>query len=346
MGVPCLRPAPIPRRKPQAALHYLRRRRLVAGSLGATLAARGRAQAPWPQRPVRIVIGFAAGGGVDITARLVGQHLAERLGQSVLIENRPGANGNLATEVTARATDGHTILLGNIGNLAINNELNPRLAFDTLRDFAPVAQVNEAPLFLTIAARLPIRTLDDLVAYARAHPGRLSFASAGTGSAHHLTLELFRRSLGLDIQHVPYRGIAPGIADFIAGTLDGFVDGLNGARPVAEAGFGRILATTGAARAPWLPEVPTIAEAANLPGYEVQSWMALMAPAAMPPEAQLRLQAECEQLLQPGTPLFRALDGQGFVGRFRDGAATRALIEAERARWGRIIREAGITPAD
>jgi tripartite-type tricarboxylate transporter receptor subunit TctC len=238
------------------------------------------------------------------------------------------------------------VFFGNTGNLAINNELYPRLGFDTLRDFTPVAQVNESPFVLTVATRLPVRTLDDLLAHARANPGRLSFASAGIGSAHHLALELFRRSLGLDIQHVPYRGMAPAIADFVAGNVDGFFDGLNGARPVTEAGLGRMLATTGAARAPWLPEVPTIAEAANLPGYEVQSWMALMVPAAMPPEARLRLQVECEQLLQPGTPLVRALDAQGFVGRFRDGAATRALIEAERARWGRIIREAGITPND
>ena len=342
------RRVPHPDRAPsRAAVHFLRRRRVVAAGLGTALARPVRAQTPWPQRPLRMVVGFPAGGGVDIIARLLASQMATRLGQPVVIENRGGANGNVAMEASARAAaDGYTLFFGNIGNLAINNELFPRLSFDTLRDFTPVAQVNEHYFYMAIARRVPVASLAEFVGYARANPGRLSFGSPGLGSAHHLGFELFSRPLGLDIVHIPYRGEAPALQDLAAGNLDFTIGGYGALLPLIEAGHARIVATTAAQRLPWLPDMPTVAEAAPLPGYDLTGWMAVMAPAATPPAILRRLEQEIAESLRPDGEVARVLETRGVTARFRDGAATRALITAERVRWGRIIREAGITPVE
>jgi tripartite-type tricarboxylate transporter receptor subunit TctC len=337
-----------PARPTRATLNHLRRRRLVAAGLATTAAGRpGAAQAPWPQRPLRLLVGVPPGGGVDIIARLVAAQLADRLGQPVVVENRAGASGNLAMEAVARAPrDGLTLFFGNTGQLAINNEIFPALGIDTLRDLEPVALIAENFFFFVTARRLPVTTLAEFIAHARAHPGRLTFGSTGVGSAHQLAFEMFRRPLGLDIVHVPYRGAAPAIQDFMAGNLDLYLDGHGSIEPLLSGGQGRLLAHSAPARLPWLPDTPTVAEAAPLPGYQVTGWMAVMAPAATPPEILARLEAETRVVLRPDGLVAQALAGRGVTARFRDGAATRAIIAAERAQWRRVIREAGITAQD
>ncbi|MGG5818905.1 Bug family tripartite tricarboxylate transporter substrate binding protein [Falsiroseomonas sp. HW251] len=340
MPVPLALPRHRPR--PRAALHYLRRRRVVG--TGLALAARPAwAQAPWPRMPLRIVVGFAAGGGIDLSARLLARSLADALGQSVHVENRTGANGGPAMEAVLRAGDNHTLLFGNTGSLALNNEFFPDLGYDSLRDFTPVGLLVEGPFFLGVSARLPVATLPDLVAHARAHPGRLTFASNGIGSLHQLAFEQLRRPLGLDIHHVPYRGIALAMPDVAAGRVDLVMDPYATMRPAEEAGQVRLIAVTGASRIAMRPDLPTVAEAAGLPGYEALSWMALMVPASMP-EANRRLLESAMAAALQGGELPAALERLGLPPRFRDGAATRAYIEAERARFRRIIREAGIRP--
>jgi tripartite-type tricarboxylate transporter receptor subunit TctC len=293
--------------------------------------------------PVRMVVGFPAGGGIDLAARSLARSLADALGQPMQVENRTGANGGPAMEAALRASDGHTLLFGNTGSLAINNELFPSLGIDSLRDFTPVGQLIEGPFFVGVSARLPITTLPELIAYARLHPGQLDFGSNGIGSLHHLAFEQFRRPLGLDIHHIPYRGIPLAMPDLAAGRLGFVMDPYATMRPAEEAGHLRIVAVTSASRVDLRPDLPTVAEAAGLPGYEVLAWMALMAPATMPDAIRQQLEATMASALQ-GDELPRALERQGLSPRFRDGAATRALIEAERARYRALIRQGGIRP--
>ncbi len=340
MPVKNARPCPGPATR--AALHYLRRRRIVVTGL-AIAAGPGRAETPWPQRPVRIVVGFAAGGGVDLAARLLARTLSDALGQPVQVENRTGANGSLATESVVRARDGHTLLFGNTGSLAINNALFPDLGTDSLRDLAPVGLLVETPFFLALSARLPFTTLPAFIAHARANPGRLTFGSGGIGSAHHLAFEQLRRALGLEIAHVPYRGMALAMQDLAGGRLDFVMDAYPTIRAAEEAGHAHVVAVTASSPVSRRPELPTVAAAAGLPGYEVLSWMALMVPATTPAPIRQLLEAALAKALREGE-LSQALEQSGLPPRFRDGAATRAMIETERARYATLIREAGIRP--
>jgi tripartite-type tricarboxylate transporter receptor subunit TctC len=340
--MPVANPRPASPHRPRAALHYLRRRRVVAASLAIAARPAG-AQAPWPQRPVRLVVGFAPGGGVDIAARLLARTWSGMLGQPVLVENRAGANGGLATESVMRAGDGHTLLFGNTGQIAINNELFPSLGYDSLRDFAPVGLVQETPFFFAVARRLPVSSLAEFVAFARTHPGTLNFGSPGVGSLQHLAFERFRRSLGLEIAHVPYRGMAIALQDLAGDRLEFVMDAGANIRAAEQAGHARIFAVTSSARVASRPEVPTVSEAAGLPDYEVRSWMALLTPVTTPPAIRAAMEAALAAALREGE-LPQAMERVGFPPRFLDGAATRALIEAERARYGALIREAGIKP--
>jgi tripartite-type tricarboxylate transporter receptor subunit TctC len=340
--MPVANPRPARPHRPRAALHYLRRRRVVAASLA--IAARpASAQAPWPQRPVRLVVSTQPGTGVDIAARLLARRWSATLGQPVVVDNRGGANGSLAMDSVARAGDGHTLLFANTGALAINNELFATFAHDSLRDFAAVGLLVQAPYFFAVARHLPVATLVDFVDYARAHPRVLNFGSAGIGSLQHLAFEQFRRALGLDIAHVPYRGMADAFRDLAGGRLDVVLDGYPGTHAAEKAGGARIVAVTSSERVAWRFEVPTVAEAAGVPGYAVLSWLALMAPVATPEAIRATMEAALAAALREGE-LPQALEQAGVSPRFLDGAATRAFIAAERARYGALIREAGIKP--
>jgi tripartite-type tricarboxylate transporter receptor subunit TctC len=326
---------------PRRALLGALRQGALLGALVAPVIAR--AQADYPTRPIRLVVGFPPGGGVDIIARLLAPKLQERLAQPVLVENRGGANGNIAMDLVVKSpADGYVLFYGNIGNLGVTNALYPSLSFDTLRDFAPVAQTMESFLAFTVAADVPAQSLAELIAFAKAHPGRLNGASAGGGGPTHLALELFKRAAGVDITHVPYRGSAPAIQDLAGGRVQLIIDGYTLVRPVVESGRARVLAVTSAARQAALPGVPTAAETPGLAGFEAGSWHMLVAPAATP-AAVIRRLDDAVRSAMTETDLPAAFAAQNVAPRYRGAAEARAFLAAERERWTRVIREAGIT---
>ena len=296
----------------------------------------------YPARPVRMVIGFPPGGGVDIVARLVAPRLSEALGQPFLVENRAGANGNIAMDaVVQSAPDGYTLFYGNVGNLAVTNALYRNLNFDTARDFIPVAQTMESFSVIAVSADLPVRSLPGLMAYARANPGRLNGASAGAGGPTHLALELFKRQFDLNIVHVPYRGSAPAILDLAGGRVQMIIDGYSLMRPAVESGRVRVLAVTAARREALLPDIPTTSEA-GAPGFEAGSWHMLTAPRGTPQPALDRLEGALRRALAEPA-LVAAMAQQGVAARFRGQREAAAFFAAERERWTRVIREANIT---
>ncbi|WP_431302776.1 Bug family tripartite tricarboxylate transporter substrate binding protein [Sediminicoccus sp. BL-A-41-H5] len=325
--------------------HHLHRAavaRRAALALPTLLLARPAAAQEYPSRPVRVVIGFPPGGGVDIVARLIMPRLSEALGQPFLVENRAGANGNIAMDAVHQSTpDGYTLFYGNVGNLAVTNALYRNLSFDTARDFVPIGQTMESFSVIAVNAELPIRTLPELMAYARANPGRLNGASAGAGGPTHLALELFKRQFNLDIVHVPYRGSAPAIVDLAGGRVQMIIDGYSLMRSAVESGRVRVLAVTAARREALLPDIPTTAEA-GAPGFEAGSWHMLTAPRGTPQAALDRLEAALGRAL--GEPaLVAAMAQQGVAARFRNQRDAAAFFTAERERWTRVIREGNIT---
>jgi tripartite-type tricarboxylate transporter receptor subunit TctC len=316
--------------------------RRAALALPALILARPAAAQDYPSRPVRVVIGFPPGGGVDIVARLIMPRLSEALGQPFLVENRAGANGNIAMDAVHQSTpDGYTLFYGNVGNLAVTNALYRNLSFDTLRDFVPIGQTMESFSVIAVNAELPIRTLPELMAYARANPGRLNGASAGAGGPTHLALELFKRQFNLDIVHVPYRGSAPAIVDLAGGRVQLIIDGYSLMRSAVESGRVRVLAVAAARREALLPNIPTTAEA-GAPGFEAGSWHMLTAPRGTPQAALDRLErALGAALAEPA--LVAAMAQQGVAARFRNQRDAAAFFAAERERWTRVIREGNIT---
>ncbi|MGG5823455.1 tripartite tricarboxylate transporter substrate-binding protein [Falsiroseomonas sp. HW251] len=327
-----------PRHRGDDAMMLSRRALLAAPALLCPL--RLRAQTA---RPVRVVVGFPPGGGTDATARTLVRALTAATGQAFVVENRAGANGNLAMAAVATAPpDGQTLYFGNLGTLAISNALYRDLPFDTLRDFAAVSQVVAIALVVAIRADLPATNLAEFLALARSRPGSLSMGSGGNGSITHLAFELLRRQAGLDIQHVPYRGSAPALVDLAAGRIDLMIDTYGLLKPQAEAGRVRLLAWTSATRQAAAPDLPTAAES-GLPGYDVTGWQGLVAPAATPAEAITRLDAAVAQEMA-GSELPSALAAQGATPEYLGAAAFGARIRAERSRWSAIVRDARITP--
>jgi tripartite-type tricarboxylate transporter receptor subunit TctC len=317
-------------------------RRLALALPIAALALRGGTaqEAGWPSRPVRIIVPFAAGSTTDLLGRLVAQRLAEALGQAVVVENRPGAGGNIGTEAAARAApDGHTLLMGAASTNAINPSLYRSLRFDPFRDFAPIALVGSVTNVLVVPPSLSPTSVAELVALARTRP--LSFASGGAGGTIHLSGELFRSMARLDMVHVPYNGGAAALPDLLSGRVDLMFDGLPTSLPHIRAGRLRALGVTSTGRSPALPEVPTIAEA-GLPGYEAEGWFGLFAPAATPAPILARLTEELSRML--ADPAVAAqLAAQGARPGDRIGEAFARFVLAERDKWGAVIRTAGIT---
>ncbi len=319
--------------------HFLR---LAAGACALPVISRVAWGQSYPSRPVRIIVGFAAGGPNDILGRLIAQWLSQRLGQQFVVENRPGAGSNIATEAVMRApADGHTLLLVGTPN-AINATLYDTLNFDFIRDIAPVASLMRGALVMLVHPSVPAKTLPEFIAYAKANPGRLSYGSGGIGGITHLTPELFKQEAGgLDILHVPYRGVAPAIADLLAGQVQ-FVF----TNPVPlighiNAGRLRALAITTTIRSEVLPDIPTIGE--FVPGYEASSFFGLGAPKDTPAEIVDRLNKEVDAALVD--PKFKAqlanLDGTVLGGSPAD---FRKLIAEETEKWRKVIRLANIKP--
>jgi tripartite-type tricarboxylate transporter receptor subunit TctC len=320
----------------------LARRQLLklAASAGALPVAGQFAHAQaWPSRPLRIVIGYPAGGSTDLIARIIGNWLSQRLGQPVIIENKPGAATNLAAQtVVSAAPDGYTLLFAVASN-AINASLYQNLSFNFLRDIAPVAGLAELPLVLEVNPSVPVKTIAEFVAYAKANPGKINIASFGTGTISHLAIELFKGTTGANLVHVPYRGGAPMITDLLSGQVQAAVDALPNSLPHIQRGAVRPLAVMPPARTPSLPDVPAMSE--TLPGYVVSTWSGIGVPSGTPPAIVERLGREINAgLADPnikarfaevgGTPIVLSAGGFG------------KLIADDTEKWAKVVKAAGV----
>jgi tripartite-type tricarboxylate transporter receptor subunit TctC len=296
----------------------------------------------WPSKPVKVIVPFAPGGASDLMPRLVGDKLTGMWGQPVVIENRPGAAGNLGMEVGAKsAPDGYTLLSAPNGNMVVNPHMYSRLAYDVFRDLAPVTRISAVQNVLVVHPDVPAKDMKELVALAKAKPGTLNFASPGNGSQAHVAVELLKLRLGLDLVHVPYQGVGPAIKDLLGGRINVMVAQVPSALPHIKAGKLRALAVCSSAPLPALPGVPTVASAAGLPGFEAVSWYALMAPAGTPREVIAKIQGDVARVLQM-PDVREKLEAMGAEPSGETPAELAARIKAEYDAWGDVVRKAGI----
>jgi tripartite-type tricarboxylate transporter receptor subunit TctC len=325
-----------------AMIHSTTRRRFVFGALAAPFVARGAmAQAGFPSRPVRIVIGFPPGGGIDILARLMAPKMSERLGQPVIVENRPGANGLIAAQGTAQTEpDGHAILFGTTGNLAVNPVIYAgKSGLDFERDFAPLSLVASLPFVLVVNPAVQAKSVKELIDLAKARPGEMLFGSSGNGGLPHLCGELLNLQAGIQTRHVPYRGSAPAFTDLISGQVQFVFDALAIAQPHIESGKLRAIATTGGKRMTALPDIPVAKD--TLPNFEVVNWYGMVVRAGTPAPIVSRLNQEVASALrQPDVAERAASLGLDLVGSTPEQFA--ALQRAEISKWGEVIRTAKI----
>jgi tripartite-type tricarboxylate transporter receptor subunit TctC len=292
-------------------------------------------------RPVHLIVGFAAGGPNDVTARLIGQFLSERLGQSFIIENRTGAGGNIGTEAVVRApADGYTLLLATGAN-AVNASLYDKLSFNFIRDVAPVAGIMRAPNVMVVNPTLPAKTVPEFISYAKVNPGKINMATAGNGSAPHISGELFKMMAGVDLVPVAYRGGGPALVDLLAGQMQVMFEPTISTIEYVRAGKLRALAVTSATRSELLPDIPTVGE--FLPGYEASQWYGIGAPKGTPAEIVERLNREINAGL--ADPRLKArLADLGGVPMPMNPAAFGTLVADETEKWGKVIRTANIKP--
>jgi tripartite-type tricarboxylate transporter receptor subunit TctC len=314
--------------------------RWAVASLLALATALASAQA-YPTRPIRILVPSTPGGSVDTLARMVSRHLSEKWNQQVVVDNRAGAGGVIAAELAAKASpDGHTLIMGTVASMATNVSLTRNLSYHPTRDFDPVTLVAAQQLMLVVNPSVPAESVADLLRLARAKPGQLTFASAGNGSGGHLSGELFRMLTGIDIVHVPYKGVSPAMLDVVSGQVTMSFASVISGTPQVRSGKLRALAVTGLRRSPAQPDVPTMIEA-GIKGYESSTWYGLLAPKGTPRAIVMKLHQEVVALLQqPATRERLLAEGAEPVGNTPD--QFRAFIDAEIAKWGRTIRGAGL----
>ena len=322
----------------------IHRRALLAAGSATILAGTARAQDAWPTRPVSVIVPFVAGGPSDITARIIAQRMAMTVGQPVVAENRPGANGEVAGRAVARAApDGHTILVGSIGVFAINAALRPNLGYDPVREFSPITLAVTTPNVLVVnAQRVPANTLPELVAWLKANAGKTSYSTSGVGSSDHLTMELFKQETGTDPTHVPYGGGAAAATDLIAGNVQLSFQNLGTVAAHIQGGRLKAIAVSSRQRHPILPQVPTVIES-GIADFEVTSWQAAMAPANVPAPILARLNAEATAALKHPESVQR-LEQIGFTMVANGAADYGAFQRAEIERWRRVVQAANIRP--
>ena len=297
--------------------------------------------APWPSKPITYVVPFAAGGTTDILARLIGEKLSKALGQPIIVENRPGAGGNIGSDFVARAApDGYTILGGTISSHAINVSLYAKMPYDPEKNFAPITLIGSLANVLAVNADSPIRTVQELIAEAKAKPGALTFASSGAGTSQHLAGELFKRLAGVEITHIPYKGSSPALQDLIGGHVSMVFDNVVAVAALIKSGKVRPLGVTSLKRVQAFPDVPTIAES-GLSDYEVVSWQGIFAPAGTPPDIVKRLNEEIVKILRMPDVVER-MDTLGLepVGNTPEEFAK--FQRAEIAKWAKVVKEAGL----
>jgi tripartite-type tricarboxylate transporter receptor subunit TctC len=327
----------------KAALPFHRRHMLGLVAVVAAVPAMLGAQVPgaYPQRPVRIVVPYPPGGSNDVLARLLAQKLPELWGQPVVVENKPGAAGNIgAAEVAKAVPDGHTVLLTNVNITSMNPALSARLPFDPERDFAPISLLGTTTLVLVVHPSVPARDLREFLALARQRPGRFSYASSGNGSPQHMSAEMFKAMTGTRIVHIPYRGAAPAVADVVGGQVDMTVGVVNQLLPHIRAGRVTALGVTSRKRLASLPEVPTLDEA-GVPGYESEIWLGLAAPAGTPGAVVEAInQAARKVMAQP--EVVSRLAGQGIEPLVSTPEQMRQRAADDLKRWTQVIRSAGI----
>jgi len=311
-------------------------------ALAAATAGAAFAQAGYPSKPVRMVVPSSAGGGTDIVARIIAPELSKRLGQQVVIDNRPGAGTMIGIEVAAKSPpDGYTLLIG-LSTLAINSALYKKVPYDPQRDFAPITQAVSSATIIVVHPSIPVKTLKELIAFARARPDQLNYASAGTGTYPHMTMELFLSMAKLKMVHIPYKGTAPAMIDMVAGQVATMAATILTGMPQIRAGRLRPLAITSAARSPIVPDIPTVAEA-GLPGYESVQWYGMLAPARTPKDIITRLHGDTTRILQqPEIKARFAGDGADPVGSTPEEFSR--YIQSELTKWAKVAREAGIQP--
>jgi tripartite-type tricarboxylate transporter receptor subunit TctC len=311
----------------------------LAAAAALPISARNAEAQAYPTRPVRLIVGYSAGGTADIVARIIAQRLTERLGQPVVVENKPGATTNIATQaVISAAPDGNTLLYVTAAN-ATNASLYSTLPFNFMRDIVPVAGLVEFTLVLVVNAALPVHSIGEFVAYAKANPGKISMASFGVGSTSHLSGELLKLVTGIDTVHVPYRGGAPMITDLVSGQVQAAFDALPESLPHIRTGALRPLAVTTAARAESLPDIPTIGD--TIPGYEASSWAGLGAPRGTPPATIETLRREAAAAL--ANPAIRSrLNDLGSAPWPLGPDAFGAYIAAETEKWAKVVKFAGV----
>ncbi|WGT63528.1 Bug family tripartite tricarboxylate transporter substrate binding protein [Variovorax paradoxus] len=317
--------------------------RFIAAGLGLVLAATAARADTWPSKPITFIVPTAPAGSTDIMARMVGDPLHRALGQPVVVDNRPGASGNIGAEAVARAApDGYTLLMQYSGYHVGNPSLYPQLKWSPTKDFVPVAMVMRAPHVVAVSGKLPVNSMKELIEHGKKKEGGLFYASSGNGSIQHIAGELLSRQAKQPMTHVPYKGSGPAINDLIAGNVDMFITTPPSVIGHIASGRMKALAYTGSKRHPSMPNVPTSAEA-GLPGYEVESWFAVFAPARTPPEVVAKLSAEIKKIVESES-FRKKVDEQGAFATYMDSAALGKFVDQELVAWSKVIKAADIKP--
>ena len=306
------------------------------------LAPCGASAAEYPDRPVRMIVPFTPAGATDLLARLTGERLGVRLGQSVVIENRPGAGANIGAEMAARATpDGYTLLMGPASVYAISATLYPRLGYDLSRDLVPVSLIANVPHVLLVNRDLPVHSVQELVRYVKARPGQLNIASQGNGTVSHLEAELLKLKAGIDLLHVPYRGSAPALVDLVGGRVQVMFDSIASSLPHVRGGRVRAIAVASDTRSDLLPKLPTVAES-GIPGYRAHSWLGIFVPAGTPAPIVAKLQRELAAAIDDPNTRAR-LEEAGFEPQSSTSEAFAKLVHDEIEQWRPIVKLSGAT---
>jgi len=313
----------------------------IACGVSLTFAAAAQAQAAWPAKQVRMVVPFSPGGSTDVVARMLGQRLSEMWGQTVVVDNRAGAGGNIGTDIVAKASpDGYTLLMAS-GSITINPHIYAKMPFDTWKDLLPITNVASGPMLVVVPEKSPYRNLKELIAAAKAKPNGLSFGSAGVGSQVHLAGENFADAAGVDLQHVPYKGEAPAYTDLISGQTQVMVGNIAAAAALLGPGRLRALAVTGKQRSPLLPEVPTVAESA-LPGFENTGWFGLYAPAGTPPDVIAKIQRDTATALAD-TQIKARLHVLGMAPVGSTSTQLANQMKTESTHWAKVVKNRKLT---
>ena len=319
-----------------------RRAAIGAIALAAATLSLGAAAQAYPTKPITIVVPFSAGGTTDILARLVGQYLTTELGQPVVVDNKAGAGGNIGGALAAKApADGYTLFMGTVGTHAINAALYKKMPFDHVKDFAPLSRVANVPNLLVAHPSQPFKTVPEMIAYAKANPGKINFGSPGNGASPHLSGELFKSMAKVELTHIPYKGSAPAVSDLLGNQIAIMFDNMPSVIPHVRSGKLRAIAISTAKRSPELPDVPTIAEA-GVPGYEAVSWFGLFAPAATPKPVLDKLSTALSKVLA-NPEVQKKISAQGGETVNETPAQFAAFIRSETTKWGKVVKESGAT---